>query len=204
MNPLKKNSINPWTSIWFLPRKTLSHVSKIDCFAWILAFAVTWGAIGGFSWLWFFWFQFPEQQMLRNFWLIFLWIIGGGIYGILYLYIGSWLCKVTGKWLGGIGSSWETRVAVGWSLYPATISGIFYLIGISLSFEVILQSVFSGISLTIGIWTFLILLHMLGEAHKFSAWRSFVAVLIAFFLVTLFITLMSVLFYLVQTIKKAS
>ncbi|SHL98518.1 Yip1 domain-containing protein [Shouchella rhizosphaerae] len=117
------------------------------------------------------------------------------------LYVLSWLYKWVGSWLGGKGTALDLRVAtVHTSMIPLIIHGLisipfilvigetyywFDLESILLGIEIALsplqlwaQNILGLISLTAGIWTFVLLMHGIGEAHQFSAWKSVLVVLI--------------------------
>lgn len=179
MTPLRDQTLNPWLSVWFAPRATFRKMVAMDCMPLILIFAIAYGAISAFTFLWLLWIQYPQQEQLKNFWVMILWAVGGAIYGLVYLYVGSWLYKITGRWIGGKGENWDVRIAIGWSLYPAIVSGIFYLIGVLFYPLIFAEFTFMLISVIVGIWGFILLLHLLGEAHGFSAWKALAAILIA-------------------------
>lgn len=199
MEPLKKQTFNPWITIWFTPRKTYLAMLLVDCFPLFWGLAIVMGVFTSFSLLSIFWQQYPENILLKNFWFIIFWGLGGAIYGILYLYIGSWLYTLTGRWIKGIGTFKRVQYALGWAFYPPIVSGVFHLIALSLSQYVFFQTIFLFLSLLFGLWGFILFLHMIGEAHEFSVWRALVTLLISSLLVLAVFTVVVILIGLIHT-----
>jgi len=123
----------------------------------------------------------------------------GSLGGLLTLYAGGWLLRLTGRWIGGRATAVEVRSAIAWSSVPLVWSlllwppelallgrGMFTtatptldanpLLLIPLGFLILLEVV-------IGAWAVVVFLKALGEAHGFSAWRSLGASAIAGLLV---------------------
>ncbi len=194
MTPLKNHRLNPFISIWFSPRATFRELKEKEQLPLLIAFAIASGAISAFTLLWLVWVKHPEKVLFKNIWIMALFALGGAVYGILYLYIGAWLYKVTGRWLKGKGEFREVRLALGWSFYPAIVGGILYLIAIILSQHIFLQFTFMLLSTIVGIWGFVLFLYLLSVAHEFSIPRAIVAVILAALLVIAFFFLLSLLF----------
>ena len=110
--------------------------------------------------------------------------------GILFLYIFGALFRWSGSLLGGTASSVEVRAALAWSGVPAIVGEIILML--ALFAGVPMPKIFPGalplidpafykvmvVEGVIGIWGFFISLKCVGEVHRFSAWRAFVAILI--------------------------
>jgi hypothetical protein len=114
--------------------------------------------------------------------------IGGPITGLLALFLGSWLLRLTGRWLGGRGDALRIRTAIAWGNAPI-VWGLLLWIPLLLVFG---QEVFAtetplmdsrpglyalylglaAIDLVIAIWGFVAFLHCLGQVQGFSAWRA--------------------------------
>lgn len=116
-------------------------------------------------------------------------LVSGLVSGLLTYYVGSWLLKLVGGWLGGEGSIKDMRVVVG------RISGMLgIMIGLLWVPELLIAGRENFTSLTpnldssairtmlylgfvvlegiLGFWAFVLILHAVGEAHRFSAWRA--------------------------------
>lgn len=158
-----------------------------------LIFAICSGILGAFTMLQITGVSYPGKTPFTNIWAIVLAVIGGTISGIISLYVSSWLYKVTGRWLKGKGDGKTVRTAVGWSYYPSVVSGILYLLGIIVSKSLILKFVFVFLSLVVGVWGFIIFLHLLSEAHEFSVWKALATILLAILLVIALFALISII-----------
>jgi hypothetical protein len=113
------------------------------------------------------------------------------------------MCAAVFRWsgslLGGTASSVEVRAALAWSQVPAIVGEIVLLF--ALFAGVPMPKIFPGrlplidpafykvmvVEGVIGIWGFVISLKCVGEVHRFSAWRAFVAILIPPFIVVIVI-----------------
>lgn len=128
-------------------------------------------------------------------------LIAGGISGLIHLYFGGWLYRLTGSWIGGKGSFTEVKSAVGWSNYPYIVGSIFGLLGLLFISHLWLQLIFGLINFVILIWGLVIFFKLLSEAHQFSVWKGILTVLIAaalifvvFMIIALLIPLLAPLF----------
>lgn len=116
-------------------------------------------------------------------------MVTGLISGLVTYYVVSWLFKLVGGWLGGVGSSKDMRIVVG------RISGMLgIMIGLlwipelliagrenftfetpNLDSSTLRSLLYMGVLLlefAFGFWAFVLILHATGEAHAFSAWRA--------------------------------
>lgn len=182
-------NINPWLHIWTQPRKTMRALLVRPEYM-VLFLALVGGMVSLLAWLAFPLFQDPTRSKLIL--LIFI-VIGGCIIGILNLYFGSWLYRLTGSWVGGKGTFVQTKCAVGWSNYPVIISSIFLILSTISSNNLWLQAFFSVVNTIISVWSFIIFIHLLAEVHQFSVWKSLLSILIAFVLLFVMILLIALL-----------
>lgn len=191
MESTNRTQINPWLHIWGSPKKTLRSILETNPKRVILWLAILGGIISAFSWLGFLWFNYPYQETYKNTCFIIAVLIAGGIFGIIHLYFGGWLYRLTGSWVGGAGSFTDVKCAVGWSNYPFIIAGILGILSFLLpNLCLWAQFAFGILNLIFAIWGFVIFMNLLGEAHRFSAWKALLAFLIA--LVLVFVALMIV------------
>lgn len=189
MESTNRTQINPWLQIWSSPKKTLRSILEKDPKRFILWLAIVGGIISGLSWLGYLWFNYPYHLAYKNTFFIVAMLIAGGIFGVINLYFGGWLYRLTGSWVGGTGSYTDVKCAVGWSWYPFIIAGILGVLSV-LASNLWIQFALGVLNLIFGFWGFVIFLNLLGEAHRFSAWKALLAFLIA--LVLLFVALMIV------------
>ena len=123
-------------------------------------------------------------------------IVGGSIYGIVSLYIGSFLIKHTGHWLGGKSNSENVRAAIAWSSVPVAWALLLWIPELAIFGKDLFTSttptmvahpylaksllaIELAIDITITIWTLVLLFRSLGQVHGFSAWKALGACLVA-------------------------
>lgn len=182
-------NINPWLHIWTQPRKTMRLLLARPNYM-VLFLALAGGVVSLLAWLAFPLFQDPAKSKLIL--LIFI-VIGGGIIGILNLYFGSWLYRLTGSWVGGKGTFVQTKCAVGWSNYPVIVGSIFLILSTISANNLLLQGLFSILNTIVTVWSFITFIHLLAEVHQFSVWKSLLSMLIAFILLFVMILLIVLL-----------
>lgn len=193
MESTNRTQINPWISIWCSPKKTLRALLEKDPKRVILWLAIVSGVISAFSWLGYLWLYKPSHPEYQTALFIIGTVVVGVIAGLIHLYFGGWLYRLTGSWLGGKGTFTEVKCAIGWSFYPFIIAGIFGLISMLAFPNPWLQSTFGLLNVIVAIWGFVILMNLIGEAHSFSAWKAVLAFLIAVVLLCVALMLVSLL-----------
>ncbi len=186
-------NINPWTHIWVHPKKTIRSILDRDPRRMIIWLALIEGVISAFAWAGQAGTAHPDRQDFHNFWALLALFVSGGIFGIIHLYFGGWLYKLTGSWLGGKGTFTDVKCAVGWSNYPFILANIASLISLLVVPNPWLQGLFGLITLVFAVWGIVIFLNMVGEAHRFSAWRALLAVFIAVILIFVAVMLVALL-----------
>lgn len=184
---------NPWLEIWTSPKRTIRSILVKDPNRYIFGLALIWGLVSGFSWIGYLWATPSYREWSYKTWVWLAALIGGGILGLVYLYLVSWLMKLSGSWLGGKGSYKEVKCAVGWSFYPAIIANIASNISLWSAPNPWLQGIFGLLTFVLGIWSFIILLNVVGEAHRFSAWKALLAYIIISVMIFIFVLILSLL-----------
>ena len=174
--------------MWTKPRTTIQSIVERDAERSIMLLA----SLSGIS-------QALDKASTKNvgdtyplFAVLLLAITGGVISGIVTLYIGGFLLKHAGHWLGGKASGDHVRAAIAWSSVPVAwglliwipellIFGkdLFTSAGESIAAQPALYFSFLAVELVIAIWAVVIFLKSLGQVHGFSAWRALGASLIA-------------------------
>ncbi len=190
---MRSENINPWLQLWIHPKKTMRSILDTDSSRAILWLAVIWGAISAFSGFGYLWMTNPDRENLSQIYLLVSIIIAGGFAGIIHLYLGGWLYKLTSSWLGGKGTFTDTKCVVGWSYYPFILGNIAGICSIAVIPNPWLQLAFWLINVVIAVWGIVIFLNALGEAHRFSAWKSLLAVIIACILIFVAIMIIALL-----------
>lgn len=131
--------------------------------------------------------------------IVLLCAVLGGVGGILTVYAGGFLMRWTGRWLGGRASAVEVRSALAWSSVPLIFSLVLWIPELALlgreNFTTPMPTLDANpllfvpysllvlLEVAIGIWSLVVFLKALGEAHGFSAWRALGASVIAALLV---------------------
>jgi hypothetical protein len=125
----------------------------------------------------------------------------GSLGGLAVLFVGSLLIAWTGSWLGGNATSAQIRTAMAWSDVPlAAFLGLTLVLIAATgplpfhelvviadqSFGHAVGTMLVGFAaVALGVWAFVLLLHGVGEAHGFSAWRALGNVALALVLLML-------------------
>lgn len=192
MQMSESEQINPWSGIWFHTRKTIRAILDTNPYGKIIWLAIINGIVSGAVWLGTLWSKYPEELAYKSAYFIILLLVIGGIFGFIGLYLFGWLYQITGKWIRGTGTFTDLKCAVGWANYPFLIGNIFnFLSYISIEKQPTISGIFALIALILLIWSFIISLKLIGEAHRFSAWRALGTVILVFLL--LFIVFMIVI-----------
>ena len=180
----KQYPLNPWSSIWTRPRQTLRGILETNPYRLILLIAIVEGIVSALVFLGLLKTQLPYQREAPKLIAILVLAIIGIISGIIHLYLGGWLYRVTGSWLGGKGSFTDVKCAVGWGQYPFIIANLLAFFSYLSVPNLWLQVIFGILNFIVAIWAIVIFLHLIAEAHRFSsAWQALGAVLIAAVLV---------------------
>lgn len=147
-----------------------------------------------------------DMQMTTLFFTIIVTSIIGAIF---YYYVIGGLLYWLGSLLGGTGTYEDVRLSLAYAYIPTIFSLLiwipsFILFGkdnfTSLTPKLdsstgltITYYVFGIIELIIGIWGIVIYLKCLGEAHKFSAWKALLTVILPIITLILLITIVAII-----------
>ena len=194
----------PWVAIWMSPRETIKKIVNRDPRHQVIML----GALaGGLAMLNFFlgaalgFTPIPPSARLVSY-LPILTLVSpflGAVFGLLGLYIGAFLMDWSGRALGGIGNAVTVRAAVAWSQVPQiclAVAMLLILLGTGV-WQALVPSLpdpnaasaaaaaaakhftpARGVESIISIWSFILMLHCVGEVHRFSAWRALGAFLL--------------------------
>ena len=114
----------------------------------------------------------------------------GAAFGVLGLYLTAFMMDWSGRALGGVGNALTVRAAVAWSEVPQiclSVVMLSILLGTGV-WQALVPSMpdpngaaaaaanpftlTRGLEAIISIWSFILMLHCVGEVHRFSAWRA--------------------------------
>ena len=187
--------MNPFLSVWLHPKQTARYVIEHKTMVYVLVILVL-GYIGsGFS-------AFMDTELypeLSYIWIFLIVTILAPIFGIIIMFITSGIVFLVGKLLKGTGSFSDVFKASSLSCIPAIFLGPLYLLWMFVSPEsffypdesstvALILSIFIVI---IGIWSGVILIAAVAEAHQFSIIRSIITLIIPAIL--LFISIVGLL-----------
>jgi len=189
--------LNPWLSIWTKPRATIRQIVTHDPNRLVLLL----GAVSGFS-------QALDRAAIRGVGdemalpLVFLVAaIGGGIGGIVALYLGGWLLRWTGGWIGGNASLVHLRAAIAWSSVPVIWALLLWVPELAILGDELFRTEmprlesstglallflgFTAVELVIAAWSVVVFLKCLAEVQGFSAWKALGNTLLAVLVIAL-------------------
>lgn len=181
---------NPWLSIWLEPRKTIRSIVEQDPKYGFLLLSAVYGLPLAFN-------------LAQSFYLtssLPLWAVVIGclilctFLGVLGISVCAWLLQVTGRWIGGKGTFLTIRSAVAWSNVPNFVTILMWIALISIFQRQVFAPGFTEahfvgfqagaifliflIQSVVSVWSFILLLHTLGEVQGFSAWKALLNVII--------------------------
>ena len=181
---METTPMNPWFSMWLHPRRTIRQIVATNPDRLVLVLASISGIVQGFA---------NAESKSRGdktslATVLLLSLIVGPLMGIFGLWLGGMLLRWTGRWLGGQADSRRIRTALAWANVPMVWSLLLWIPAILLfgaelftkatpiieasSRLSALYLVFSIGTAGIGVWSFVVLLHALGEVQGFSAWKA--------------------------------
>lgn len=193
-----KRALNPWFSIWTKPRDTMKEIfisKPKNVFLLILLGSLVQTLDRASS-------KNVADSISSPFSIISIVIFGTFVVFLTYYFLLPALFNWVAKKLGGQGTFEKTRYSVAYSYIPYVYSLIlvwlpsFFLFGIenftsetpkmdSSITLTILFIIFAIIDVVIGIWTIIISLKCLGEAHQFSAWKALLTIIVSFMIIIL-------------------
>lgn len=192
-------ALNPWVSMWTKPRETVRQQLDSNPTQYVLLLAILAGIAGNLDNA-----ASASLEVAVRFGQLAAAIILGAISGIIVLFVFSWLLGITGRWLGGVAYAKEVRTAWAWAYVPyvwmlpisfavALIQAIvgtralygdrFVEVGESETFSFDMFPIWIYPLIVLGIvifiWKTVISCMAVGEAHQFSGWSGFGAILLA-------------------------
>ncbi|MFN0065108.1 MAG: Yip1 family protein [Chlamydiales bacterium] len=177
MENTPEKQCNPWLSIWFQPRNTLRVMAQKRSSVVLIWLALLFGLLNGIGWIVYL-YQIPEWS-LQSISVMLAKILLGVVFGFINLYFSSWLFFWTGRWIQGKGSFRQVKCAVGWSYYPFIPAALLGLLSFWLVPYPRVQPIIALLFTVMAVWSFILALKLLGEAHSFSAWHALVTMMIS-------------------------
>lgn len=187
----REAGLNPWTSIFLKPRRTLRHVLATRAELWFLGVVAAEGILSALD-------TAVEKAWGDDFSLPLVLasaLIAGTLSGALYYYLWGFLISWTGRWIGGDANARQVRAAI---TLPSVIliwSAPFWVPELLLIGNELFQSeaplldespglnllllVHGVIQLVLGIWALVAFLAGLSEVQGFSVWKAIGNILLA-------------------------
>lgn len=119
--------------------------------------------------------------------ILFVGILLSPLIGFLWLYLMGCILSFTGRWMGGAAPQSHIRAAVAWSKITALLGLLMWFVLVFTDPELVFiqdatepSSVFINlITLTISIWSFILLIQSIREVQHFSVGRALLNVIAA-------------------------
>jgi len=188
--------INPWTSVWFHPRKTVQYVKDYKTGGFVLGIAAITGII-----------HFLDQAVnndLGESWnlaaILLISLIVGPIIGVIALYIVSGIYHALSLLLGGSGTFEEIRKAFTVSNIIIVIAGLIWIPDLLIlgqgnfisdydfsTGQIIWMFISLLVNFVVGIWSLVVLVAAIAEVHRFSIWKAVLVVLLPIIILVVFL-----------------
>ncbi len=168
-NNQSKEKLNPWFSMLNKPRETIQQIIDEDPRHQVIAVSALGGLLSGIV------NNLAKMNALsvRNLIVLVFVIILSPLFGIIGLYLGGLVYRITGQWLNGKGTPETIRTAVAWGTIPFIWSSILCFITIPLHRLGISFPFFIG-QITFAIWGMIVVSKSLAQVQGFkSAWMGF-------------------------------
>lgn len=183
--------LNPFLSVWLHPKQTARYVIEQKSLFYVIMLIIFGYIAGAFS-------GFLDTALYPDFsyiWIFLIAIILSPILGIIVMFITTGIVFLVGKLLKGTGSFWDVFKASSLSSIPSIFTGPVYILWMFASPEsFFFVNELSAIAvigtiliITISIWSIVILVAAIAEAHQFSIIRSIITLIILTILLFIFI-----------------
>jgi hypothetical protein len=180
----------PWFTMWLYPRQTMRYILETDLKKNVFLLAVIGGMISMLNRV-----SANGMEVRESPETIFLLcVIGGPIVGLFSVYGVGALFTMIGRWVGGTGSYEEVRTALGWAQVPIVWSGLLWAAEYLMFGKDFFTPKFPGnrdmftveaagylmilADTAVGIWSIVVLVNCLAEAHRMPLLKAFWSCLI--------------------------
>jgi len=204
-------ALNPWWSMWIYPRATTRQILDSGSTRMVPVLATLYGISATLS-------RVSTRGMPASMpaWgVLVMALILGPLVGLITLYVGGAILGWIGRRLGGIGTNQDVRTALAWSYVMDVEALVLWIPNFALfgseafyaskpAFDAWaeaqpfvvwpLLSLVVIVALVVSVWSFVVRLKCIAEAHQFSAWRA---------LATVFVIVLPFLFLIVIAVVAA-
>jgi signal peptidase I len=166
------SELNPFVSVWLRPRKTIEHIVATQPTRWVLVLT----AIGGMS------AQLTQLIAYRisDWRIVLIGAVGGAAFGVLNLWIASYVIAWLGRMMRGRGSAQAVRAALAWGQLPiiAGVIAMAVLVGAAEAIAAnpvvsrLLLAAASSVAAAGVVWLLVVQLLMISRVEQFGFWRT--------------------------------
>ncbi|WP_240911109.1 Yip1 family protein [Paludisphaera soli] len=180
----------PLATIWTRPRETIRRILESDPSYLVIPLSLAAGVakvLDAASWR-------HDGGRLQMPTILAMAMIFGPLTGVFGLYLAGWLLSWSGRVLGGVAEPEATRAALAWSLVPTVASLTVSAVQLAFLGDAMFRNspgpaagtgrfllATWAIHIFLGVWSLLLLLIGLSEAHRISMARALGAFLLAGF-----------------------
>ena len=180
--------MNPFLSVWLHPKQTARYVIEHKTIVYPLILLVIAYVLTGSAEL----FKTEAYPDLSFVWLFLIFVILVPIIGMIFMFITTGIVFFIGKLLNGTGSFWDVFKASSISSILSICAAPFFILGAVLNEVSAVGLIVNILTIVISIWSVVILVAAIAEAHQFSIIRSIVtlivpAIILVFLLIGVFI-----------------
>jgi uncharacterized membrane protein YbhN (UPF0104 family) len=187
---------NPLLTIWLHPRRTISRRIAItpDPMVYLLA------GLSGISTAFYRAVEHSSGDDASLERIVLGFVVSGVIGGIITMALVGFLCRATGKWIGGKASYRKIKTAYAWATVPAIVSLVFYVPMIAIYGNEIFSTyrptieenslplrVVDFCRFGLNLWAFILFWLCLSEVQEFSVWKALGNIAIAFLVVMIIV-----------------
>jgi signal peptidase I len=166
------SELNPLVSVWLRPRKTIEHIVATQPTRWVLVLAV----IGGMA------AQLAQLIAYRitDWRVVLIGAIGAAAFGVLNLWIASYVIAWLGRMMRGRGSAQAVRAALAWGQLPIIAGAIAMVVLVGAANAVAANPVAYGLLLAAAssvfaagvVWLLVVQLLMISRVEQFGFLRT--------------------------------
>ncbi len=197
-NPDETEILNPWFTMWFKPRETISQITAAKPLKMVLLLGALTGieiCLSSFSAKG----DFGEFSLTKA---MLICLLVGPVVGVGLTFIFSILLKMVGYCLGGNGSILNICAAFAWGNLPIICGIPFSILTVLLLFKMpatgmpaVIQICAEIMDILLGIWSFFITLNCLMQVQGFfSLWRAFANILLAELIISILLLMEASIF----------
>jgi len=179
--------MNPWTSIWTEPKKTIAKIVSANPkqSIWVLAWIYGFLSILNFSQ------SAVLGDNLNVFVILFIAIVVAPFWGMIAFAIWSWIVQKIGQYLKGKGNFANVRAAFAWSCVPLVVNIVLWILLLAVyggalfksnensEGSMALMTIVLIAKVVILIWSLVIFINTLAQVQKFTIGRSIANIFLA-------------------------